>query len=34
MVCGTVPFKAPNMNDLNDLIKKGEFSFPHFENGN
>jgi serine/threonine protein kinase len=28
MVCGTVPFKAPNMDDLHKLIKIGEFCFP------
>lgn len=28
MVCGTVPFKAPNMDELHELIKKGEFSYP------
>ena len=25
---GTVPFKAQNMSDLHELIKKGEFDFP------
>lgn len=29
MVCGTVPFKAPNMEDLHKLIKKGEFAYPN-----
>jgi serine/threonine-protein kinase NIM1 len=27
MVCGTVPFKAPNMEELHKLIKKGDFKF-------
>ena len=29
MLCGTVPFKASNLEDLHKLILKGEFSFPH-----
>lgn len=28
MLCGTVPFKAPNMKELHALIKIGEFGFP------
>ena len=28
MLCGTVPFKASNLEDLHKLILKGEFSFP------
>jgi len=28
MLCKTVPFKAANMDDLHQLIKKGEFSYP------
>ncbi len=28
MLCGTVPFKAQNLEDLHKLILKGEFSFP------
>ena len=28
MICGTVPFKAPNMEDLHELIKKADFSYP------
>ena len=28
MLCGTVPFKAPNMKDLHKVINRGEFSFP------
>jgi len=28
MVCGTVPFKAQNLEDLHKLILKGEFTFP------
>ena len=28
MVWGTVPFKAPNMDDLHKLIKLGEFTYP------
>jgi len=28
MLCGTVPFKANNMNDLHKLIKNGKFTFP------
>jgi serine/threonine protein kinase len=28
MVWGTVPFKAPNMDDLHVLIKKAEFTYP------
>ena len=28
MLCGTVPFKAPSLEELHKLILKGEFSFP------
>lgn len=28
MLCGTVPFKAPNMKELHVLIKKGDYKFP------
>lgn len=28
MLCGTVPFKAQNLEDLHKLILKGEFLFP------
>jgi serine/threonine protein kinase len=28
MVTGTVPFKAPNMEELHKLILKGEFTYP------
>lgn len=28
MLCGTVPFKAQNLEDLHKLILKGEFTFP------
>ena len=28
MLCGTVPFKASNLEDLHKLILKGEFNFP------
>ncbi len=28
MLCGTVPFKAQNLEDLHKLILKGDFSFP------
>jgi 5'-AMP-activated protein kinase catalytic alpha subunit len=28
MLCGTVPFKASNLEDLHKLILKGEFVFP------
>lgn len=28
MLCGTVPFKAQNLEDLHKLILKGEFAFP------
>jgi serine/threonine protein kinase len=28
MLCGTVPFKASNLDDLHKLILKGEFNFP------
>lgn len=28
MLCGTVPFKASNLEDLHKLILKGDFSFP------
>jgi len=28
MVCGTVPFKAQNLEDLHKLILKGDFTFP------
>lgn len=27
MVNGTVPFKAPNMDELHKMIKKGDFIF-------
>lgn len=27
MICGTVPFKAPNLDELHKLILKGEFTF-------
>ena len=27
MLCGTVPFKAPNLEELHKLILKGEFKF-------
>jgi len=27
MLCGTVPFKAPNLEELHQLILKGEFKF-------
>lgn len=33
MITGSVPFKAPNMTELHQLIKKGDFTFPVFENG-
>lgn len=33
MVTGTVPFKAQNMPELHKLIKKAEFDFPEFKNG-
>lgn len=29
MLCGTVPFKAQNLDDLHKLILKGEFTFPN-----
>jgi serine/threonine protein kinase len=29
MLCGTVPFKAPNLEELHILILKGEFNFPN-----
>jgi serine/threonine protein kinase len=29
MLCGTVPFKASNLDDLHKLILKGEFTFPN-----
>jgi serine/threonine protein kinase len=29
MLCGTVPFKASNLEDLHKLILKGEFNFPN-----
>ena len=29
MLCGTVPFKASNLEDLHKLILKGEFTFPN-----
>jgi serine/threonine protein kinase len=28
MLCGTVPFKAPNMPELHKLILKGDFVYP------
>jgi serine/threonine protein kinase len=28
MLCGTVPFKAQNLEDLHKLILKGDFAFP------
>ena len=28
MLCGTVPFKAPNIEELHKLILKGEFRYP------
>jgi len=28
MLCGTVPFKAQNLEDLHKLILKGDFTFP------
>jgi serine/threonine protein kinase len=28
MLCGTVPFKAPNMKELHVLIKQGDYKFP------
>ena len=28
MLCGTVPFKAPSLEELHKLILKGEFTFP------
>jgi|TARA_B110000285_G_C15132351_1_gene624499 serine/threonine protein kinase len=28
MLCGTVPFKASNLEDLHKLILKGDFTFP------
>jgi serine/threonine protein kinase len=28
MLCGTVPFKAQNLEDLHKLILKGDFVFP------
>lgn len=28
MLSGTVPFKAPNMKELHNLIKKGDFFYP------
>lgn len=28
MLCGTVPFKASNLEDLHKLILKGDFNFP------
>mmetsp|Transcript_7384 Transcript_7384/g.5648 ORF Transcript_7384/g.5648 Transcript_7384/m.5648 type:complete len:181 (-) Transcript_7384:30-572(-) len=28
MLCGTVPFKASNMQELHDIITSGHFSFP------
>ena len=33
MVTGTVPFKGKNVANLHELIKKGEFTFPEFEDG-
>lgn len=29
MLCGTVPFKAQNLEDLHKLILKGDFTFPN-----
>ena len=29
MLCGTVPFKASNLEDLHRLILIGEFTFPN-----
>ena len=29
MLCGTVPFKAQNLEDLHKLILKGDFNFPN-----
>ncbi len=29
MLCGTVPFKAPNLEELHKLILKGDFVFPN-----
>jgi len=29
MLCGTVPFKAPNLEELHTLILKGKFEFPN-----
>ena len=29
MLCGTVPFKASNLDDLHKLILKGDFNFPN-----
>ena len=28
MLCRTVPFKASNMAELHELIKKGDFTYP------
>lgn len=28
MLCGTVPFKAPNLVELHKLILNGQFEFP------
>ena len=33
MLCGTVPFKAQNLDDLHKLILKGEFVFPNLVDG-
>ena len=33
MVCGTVPFKAPTLPELHELIQKGVFKFPTFDSG-
>jgi serine/threonine protein kinase len=30
MLTGTVPFKAPNLQDLHKLILAGEFTIPDF----
>jgi serine/threonine protein kinase len=30
IICGTVPFKAPNLEELHKLILKGEFVFPEY----
>ena len=33
MVTGTVPFKGKNVANLHELIKKGDFTVPEFEDG-